>query len=142
MSSFTFNFIRTSVDKLIFSSSTTDKETINGQSETVKLTESKDQEKEVVQVQPEKDITGAIDLESLDYEAMEAAHSDNEVESKLEDKEAQHSQKRVESKADGESSDDSSGKGILVLSPIKGFPRNFFFPNNFFAITKPLKIIL
>ena len=58
-------------------------------------------------------------MESLDYEAMEAAHSDNEVEPKLEDKEAQNSQKRVESKADGESSDDSSGKGILVLSTHK-----------------------
>ena len=61
---------------------------------------------------------------------MEAAHSDNEVEPKmLDDKEAQHSKQLVEGKEDGESSDDSSGKGILVFSFAsisKGFNRYLF----------------
>ena len=65
------------------------------------------------EVEIEKDTVGPIDLESLDYEAMEAAHSDNEVESK--EKEAQHSQQRAESKEDNGESDDSSGKGISVV---------------------------
>jgi len=44
---------------------------------------------------------------------MEAAHSDNETETKVDEKEVEHSQQRVESKED--ESDDSSGNGIFLL---------------------------
>ena len=104
---------------LFFLYRASEKEATNGQSEPIKQSENNKELTEEVEV--EKDTVGPIDLESLDYEAMEAAHSDNEAETKVDVKEVEHSQQRVESKEDNDESDDSSGKGILIFLLFNSF---------------------
>ena len=66
---------------------------------------------------PDKESSGAVDFDlALDYEEMDAAHSENEGEIKEDAnaKSTQHSE-QTKPKDDAESSDDSSGQGNFIL---------------------------
>ena len=73
---------------------------------------------------PEKETGTTVDFDlALDYEEMDAPHSDNEVESKEDTNSAnvRNSQKKSKDDENGESSDDSSGRGITKLPILRYF---------------------
>lgn len=79
--------------------------------------EEKKQNKAVSTDKLEKE-AGAVDFDlALDYEEMDAPHSDNEGEAKedITAKSIQHSQPKPKDDDNGDSSDDSSGRGITIV---------------------------
>lgn len=76
----------------------------------------------------EKETGTAVDFDlALDYEEMDAPHSDNEVEAKEDTttKSIQNSQNKTKDEENGESSDDSSGRGITRSQSFISFVHSF-----------------